>query len=130
MSIKYSIKIENFAEHHFIKKFKKKYKNEWEITWRGILEEFERLDSLFSTSIAETIIDSEKHQIVKTEFRIAKSNESRKSSGNRCIIGIDKEKKEVNILLVYNKNDLGKTGETAEWKRIIKENYKQYSYLF
>jgi hypothetical protein len=131
MSTRYLVKIEDFAERHFIERFKKEYKDAWEITWRGILEELERIDSLFLTSIAETIVNSDRYQIIKIEFRIAGCDASRKSSGNRCIVAIDKEKDQINILLVYNNHDLdNKLGEVAEFSKIIKENYKEYSHLF
>lgn len=130
MSTKYSVIVKHFAEHHFIKKFNKKYKRAWNITWRAIVEQFKRIDFLFNTSIAEIIIDSSNIQIVKTEFRIAGTKQSRKSSGNMCIIAIQKDVNIIYILLVYHKNDLGGGNKTARWKQIIKENYKQYKNLF
>ena len=130
MSTKYSVIVEHFAKHHFIKKFNKKYKKSWDITWQAIVEQFKRIDSLFDTSIAETIIDSSNIKIVKTEFRIAGTKQSRKSSGNRCIIAVQKDVSIVYVLLVYHKNDLNNGNETAQWKQIIKKNYKQYKDLF
>jgi hypothetical protein len=130
MSTKHSVIVEYFAERHFIKKFKKKYKKAWDITWRAINEELKRIDSLFETSIAGVIIDSENIKIVKTEFRVAGTKQSRKSSGNRCIVAVQKDINMVYVLLVYHKNDLGVGNETIKWKQIIKENYEQYKGLF
>ena len=130
MFIKYSVKIEQFAESHYIEKFQRKYKNAWAVTWKGIQEELMRIDSLLSTSIAEIIIERENYKIIKTEFRIAGTKESRKASGNRCIVLLNQDKEEIVILLVYNKNDLRDKNETAQWRKIIKENYKDYSNLF
>ena len=129
MSIKTSVTTERFAERHFIKGFKKKYKKSWDITWRAVIEEFKRIDFLLETSIAETIINSGNIKIVKTEFRIAMTKQSRKSSGNRCIIAVQKNINMVYVLLVYHKNDLGNGKETAKWKQIIKKNYNQYKDL-
>ncbi len=130
MFIRYTVATEHFAERHFIKNFKKKYKTAWDITWRAMIEEFKRTDALFDTSIVETIIDVDNIKIVKTEFRIAGSKKSRKSSGNRCIVAVHRDTRMVYVLLVYHKNDLGGSNETARWKQIIKENYNQYRDLF
>lgn len=129
MSINYSVKIEDFAERHYIKNFSKKYKGAWDVTWRAIIEEFKRAESLFKTSIAETIINAGNIKIIKTEFRVAGTKESRKSSGNRCIAAIHNDKRIVCVLLVYHKNDIGDRNETARWKQIIKDNYLQYRNL-
>ena len=130
MSFRYSVEVECFSERHFIKKFQKKYKNAWNITWRAIVEEFKRVDSLLDTSIAETIVRNNNIKIIKTEFRIAGTKQSRKSSGNRCIVAVHQDTKIVHVLLVFHKPDLGKGNETAKWKQVIKENYKQYKDLF
>ena len=130
MSIKYSVIVERFAERHFIKNFKKKYKKTWDITWQAIKEELKRVNSLFETSIAEIITDTGDIKIVKTEFRVVGTKQSRKGSGNRCIIAIHKDINMVYVLLVYHKNDLGDGNETRKYKQIIKENYNQYKNLF
>ena len=130
MSTKYSVMVEHFAERHFIKNFKKKYKKAWDITWQAVNEELKRIDSLFETSIAEIIIDNENIKIVKTQFRVAGTKQSRKSSGNRYIIAVQKDISMVYVLLVYHKNDLGNGSETIKWKQVIKNNYEQYKGLF
>ena len=131
MSFKYSVEVECFAERHFIKKFQKKYKNAWDVTWRAIVEEFKSIDSLLDSSIAETIVENDNRRIIKTEFRIAKTQQSRHGSGNRCIIAVHRDTQVVYVLLVYHKNDLtGKGNETEKWKRIIRKNYRQYKDLF
>ena len=130
MSTKHSVMVEHFAERHFIKNFKKKYKKAWDITWQAINEELKRIDSLFETSIAEIIIDNKNIKIVKTEFRVAGTKQSRKSSGNRCIVAVQKDINMVYVLLVYHKNDLGGGNETTKWKQMIKNNYEKYKGLF
>ncbi len=129
MSTNYSVEIESFAERHFIKNFKKKYKNAWEVTRRAITEELKRLDLLLKTSIAQTIIKSEKVDIIKIEFKIAGTSKSRKASGNRCIVAVHKDTRSVYALLVYHKNDLKKGKETACFKQMIKDNYDKYKEL-
>jgi hypothetical protein len=100
------------------------------MTWRAVVEEFKRVDSLFDASIAEKICDCGNIAIAKTEFRVAGTKESRKSSGNRCIVAIHKDTCTVHVLLVYHKTDLGDGNETARWKQCIKDNYSQYCNLF
>jgi len=129
MSIKYSVNIEKYAERHFIKKFEKKYHRAWDITIDTLIREFQSFDILIDKSIAETITETPNIKICKVEFKIAGTNKSRKSSGNRCIVAVHKDVSLVNVLLVYHKNDLGDGNETAKWKQIVKNNYPNYCEL-
>ncbi|MEO8637766.1 MAG: hypothetical protein ABI430_02600 [Candidatus Taylorbacteria bacterium] len=126
----FSVQIESFARRHFIKSFQKKYKSKWDFTLIYIIEELARLDNFLKTDRAETIIDAGDIKIVKTKFRVAGTNESAKASGNRCIVAWCISKQSVSILLVYGKTDLSGKNETANWKALIKDNYKEYSSLF
>ncbi|KKU81693.1 MAG: hypothetical protein UY07_C0011G0013 [Parcubacteria group bacterium GW2011_GWA1_47_8] len=127
--MEYEVIFEPFAERYFIKTFAKKYQGAWERTLKGLLLEFTFVDLLFNKSIAETIIDSEDIKICKTEFKIAGTQISRHASGDRCIIAVHKKAKKVCVLLVYHKNDLGGGNETANWKRVVRENYPAYARL-
>ena len=123
----YSVKIEDFAERHFIKSFQRKYKIHWDITLRAITAELERIDMLLKTDRAETMCDVDGVKIVKTKFKVVKTKESAKTSGNRCIVAWHSDKQFVCILLVYGKTDLSPKNETAQWTKLVKENYPQYS---
>ena len=123
----YEVIFEHFTERHFIKTFAKKYKGAWNNTLKGLIVEFSFFDLLFLKNTAETIIDSGDIKICKTEFKISGTQESRHNSGNRCIVAIHKNINRVCVLLVYNKNDLSGGNETANWKRVTKENYPDYS---
>ena len=91
MFTNYVVVIEQYAERHFISTFKKKYKGAWDVTWVGMHEEFKRINTLIGrTNIAETITEAGDIKICKTEFRVHGKQESRHSSGNRCIIAIHK----------------------------------------
>jgi len=128
MSINYVVSIEQYTERHFISSFKKKYKGAWDLTWIGMREEFKRIDALIGeTSIVETITQSGDIRICKTEFRVHGTQESRHSSGNRCIVAVHKNTSTVHVLLVYGKTDLGGGNETSNWKALVKENYPEYS---
>ena len=118
-----TVTIETFAERHFIKSFQKKYKQHWEITLRAIVAELERLDNFLQTDKAETIISTQNIKIIKTRFKIAGSNESAKTSGNRCIVSVDTNSLKVSVLLVYSKTDITLSNETNWWKSMIKDEY-------
>ena len=102
----YSVQIESFAERHFIKSFKKKYQNNWDMTRQSIILELERIDNFINTDKAETIYNKNNLKIVKTKFRIVGTKESATSSGNRCIVSVNENNRTVSILLVYGKTDL------------------------
>jgi hypothetical protein len=126
---KYEVVFEAFAERHFIKAFARKYKGSWDTTRLFLAEEYRFFDALFKKSIAETICVSGDNdvRICKTEFKIAGTEESRHSSGNRCIVAVHKNMRKVCVLLVYNKTDLRSSNETACWKALVKENYSEYA---
>jgi hypothetical protein len=126
----YSVQIERFAESHFIKSFEKKHKTHWDVTLRAITLGLERIDTLLLTDRADTICDVDGIKIIKTKFRVDGTKESAKMSGNRCIVAWHKEKQFVSILLVYGKTDLSGHNETAEWQKIVKDNYPEYKHLF
>ena len=130
MQNNYLVKIEQFAERHFIKSFEKKYKAHWDVTLRAIIAELERIDTLVAIGRAETMCDKDGIKIVKTKFRIAGTKESAKSSGNRCIVAWYEERRFVAVLLVYGKTDLSGHSETADWQRMVRENYGEYEHLF
>lgn len=125
----YAVVVEPFAERHFIKSFAKKYKGAWIVTWKGLLEEFSNFDELFKTNIAETIVHAGDIKICKAEFRVHGTKESRHSSGNRCIVALHADTQVARILLVYSKNDVRGSNETATWKNMIRENYSDYQSL-
>ena len=130
MSTSYAVITEKYAERHFISKYKKKYKGAWDTTWTALVEEFNRIDTLLGvTNIVEIICESKEIQICKTEFRVAGTQYSRHASGNRCVIAIHKDTREVHILLVYYKEYLNGSNETAAWKALIKNEYLQYNGL-
>jgi len=129
MSINYEVKIEKYANRHYIKNFEKKYKNSWYITLEALKRELMSFDILLLKSIAEIIINTDEIKICKVEFKIAGTDKSRHGSGNRCIISVNHQKNLINILLVYHKSHLGSGNETAKWKQIIKENYPKYNNL-
>lgn len=128
MSTSYEVIIEPFADRHFIRTFAKKYKKAWDFTLSALVREFQSFNVILEKSIAEEITDRNADVVIcKTEFKISGTQKSRHGSGNRCIVAKHKNTNKICVLLVYNKNDLGGGNETANWKRVIKENYPDYS---
>ncbi len=129
MSISYTVKIEEFAQNHYIKFFSKKYKNFWDVTIKSIVLELEHFDEFLKTDHIDLISCCESITVFKSDFRVAGTKFSRKASGNRYIVSLDKNKNELRILLIYHKNNIGDKNETATWKKIIKDNYAGYNFL-
>lgn len=126
MSIKYTVKIEAFAESHYLKKIQKRYKKSFLVPWSAFLLMLQRFDLMLQRDSTNPIVNIDEHTtICKTEFKIM-PKESTKSSGNRCIVLQDREKQEIKILLVYHKGDVKGANETNWWKKVIKDSYKEY----
>ena len=123
----YTVSIEPFAERHYIKKFRKKYKKGWNQAEIAIQMRLEKFDTFLKEKGSAVVNEKQGVKICKTKFRIAGTKQSKSGSGNRCIVAVHTDTKEAKVLLVYNKTDLSGSGnETAQWKRIIKQNYPEY----
>jgi len=130
MSTNYEVEIETFAERYYIKTFAKKYKKAWDFTLSALIREFKSFDVILEKTIAEEISDKNLDVVIcKTEFKISGTQESRHSSGNRCIVAKYKKINKIRVLLVYHKNNLGGGNETSNWKKFIKNNYPEYKDL-
>jgi len=131
----YSVFIEDFADRHFISIFAKKYKGkQWEITLKAIKEMLSRYDNFVNANISTSskidfICSCNGYSIIKLDFKIAGSNISAKSSGNRVVAAVDIVKKIIKILLVYSKNDIGPPNETAKWKNMVTDFYPEFNEL-
>lgn len=118
-----------YAKNHFLKDFEKKYPGiQWEATNKSIQYDLSRL-RMPNNDIQQTQqVDELKHKcecwLIKYDFRVAKTTESPKTSGNRCIVFIDNDKDFCQILLIYNKNHLPKNkDETVYIYDVMKQEY-------
>lgn len=127
--MRHGVIFEPFSERHFVRSFAKKYRGAWDKTRNSLVLEFTFMPLLFDKNIAETITDVDGIKICKTEFKIAGTQESRRSSGNRCIVAVHSDSAEVHVLLVYCKTDVRGSRETDWWKMLIRDNYPQYRNL-
>jgi hypothetical protein len=126
----YRVTFEPFTERHYVKKFQKEYKDKWLITERAIIAVCERIDNMLQYNRADLISISGYYKLVKLDFAVAGTNTSPKSSGNRCILLVEEDTREVKILLVYSKNEISPPNETQKWKSVIKGEYKENGKLF
>jgi len=126
----------DYAVSHFLKKFAKKYKGkQWEFTLESIIQDLSRLGLENNKTQLSSQIDELKYSnnkwLAKYDFRIAGTNQSTKDSGNRAIIHIDLDTKLIEILMIYNKNDLPKnTNETDYILKVINKEYPSISNIF
>ncbi len=120
----YVVEIEKFAQKHYIKKFRKKFKKAWKVTEIAIIQEAERIDRLVGlTDRAETVARADGYCLIKLYFSVAGTKKSAKGSGNRAIILVDNSSYKCQILLVYSKNEICSPNETQKWMKVIKSNY-------
>mgnify|MGYP001611645835 CR=1 FL=1 len=126
----YAVVIEVFTERHFIKGFSKKYKKAWDVTIRALVEEVQRAEALIGrNSYMETIVNVDCVRIIKMEFRVAGTHESRRMSGNCCIVALHSDTKTAFILLVYCKTDVRGSRETDWWREMVRDTYPRYKHL-
>jgi hypothetical protein len=126
----YRVKFEPFTERHYVKKFRKNYKDKWLATERTIIAVCERIDNMLQYNRADLISTSGCHKLVKLDFSVEGTRISPKTSGNRCILLVNEDTREVKILLVYSKNEISPPYETQKWMNIIKGEYGEIAKLF
>lgn len=130
MSPNYSCEWMPFAERYYAKAFAKKYKNGWLETRNNIDEVCRRIDNMLDFKRADLIYSVRCYKLVKLDFSIAGTHISPKKSGNRCLLFVDEERRHVQILMAYSKNDISPPNETVKWKRIIKTEYRDIAGIF
>lgn len=119
---KYSVVFDEYAEKFYIKDFAKKHKAHWDVTRLSISETLERIAKLSGTSVIDMVCPTDKDTfLVKFDFKVAKTNVSPKTSGNRCILEVCNNKLEVRVLLVYCKDHIDRKDkqETLWWKEHV-----------
>ena len=128
--LRYDVEFEPFTERHYVKKFRKAYKEKWPPTKLAINDACERIDNMLLYSRADCISTSGEYQLVKLDFAVEGTQASPRSSGNRCILHVDNGTRLVRVLLVYSKNEISEPNETQKWKDIIKNEYRKVAEIF
>lgn len=135
-SVLFNVTYKEYAKSHFLKEFEKKYKGkQWEKTESSIFEDLKRLRVENNTTQQSSQIDQLKHKdqywLFKYDFRIAGTNQSTKSSGNRIVGFIDYNENKLEILLIYNKTNLPKNKKETQYiEDTLAENYQEIIALF
>jgi hypothetical protein len=126
----YKIAVTEFAESHYIKTFRKKYKTTWGRTLESIKNICKHIDNVLEYSRADLICYKDTYKIVKLDFAIFGTKISPKKSGNRCILLVDEQLKKVEVLLVYSKNDVQGHNETQWWRKLVLSKYPHVKTIF
>lgn len=127
----FKVRFSFYANRHFCKDFLKKYKTKkWLETRRTIVEALQRAFMVQQTSLIDNLKFSRLEGIFKLDFKVAGTDFSPKTSGNRVIFYLSNEKATIEILLVYAKGHLRKgQGETQWIFDQIKGNFPEYRHL-
>jgi len=128
--LNFNVEFEAYTKRHYIKTFRKKYKESWPPTEIAIIDACARIDNMLLYNRADCISVLENYQLVKLDFSVEGTHISPKASGNRCILFVDSVARLVRILLVYSKNQISEPNETQKWKNIIKHEYKEIAKIF
>jgi len=126
----YTITVWEYAKNHYIKPFKKKYKNVWDKTYITIESLLSHIEVFSKTSKVNKIHICDSWYIAKCEFNIEWIRISTKASWNRLIIYVNEITNEISILLVYAKTNIKWNNETSWWEKEIKNNYKEIYQIF
>lgn len=116
----FSVTYTKYSQRHYLKDFKKNYKGkQWDFTEKSIMQDLSRLrmennTTQFSAQIDELKYDNGEY-LAKYDFKIAQTNESTKSSGNRCVIYINDKKSIIKILIIYGKTNLPKNKDETKY---------------
>ena len=118
---RFGVRFSAYAEQHFLKKFRKKYKGKiWEVTEMSIISDLARIsNSLQSSQQVDELWSDGKKWLFKYDFAVAKSGKSPKKSGNRCVCLLDTDKREIQILAIYAKDDLPKNMGETQWAKSV-----------
>ena len=128
----FTVTFSDYAKKHFLKRFEKDYKGrQWEITVESIFQDLARIKTsnsdLQKTQQVDELWQKDDYWIFKYDFRVAKTKESTKSSGNRCVAFLDNASNRIIILIIYGKGDLPKNiGEHAFVERILEKEFSDF----
>ena len=126
-NVQYNVEISEYAEKHYIKDFVKNYKSHWDLTLESITESLERIYYLNEKKHASLDIikfsDDRSLGVVKFDFKVFKTNESSKTSGNRIIAIVNNNTNTIELCLVYSKNNVAGNKETNWWIGHIENNF-------
>lgn len=128
---KYSVNFSDFCKNHYLKTFAKKYKEKaWIVTEEAIIASLELICNLTETGKLDHIKTCSYYSIYKFDFAVAGTKTSAKSSGNRIVLVANHELCEIEILIIYSKNEISSPNETQKWLKIVREHFPEYESIF
>lgn len=116
----FSITYTSFSLRHYLKDFKKNYKGkQWDYTEKSIMQDLMRLrmennTTQFSSQIDELKFNNGEY-LAKYDFKIALTNESPKTSGNRCVLYINNQTNIIKVLMIYGKTNHPKNKDETKF---------------
>ena len=88
-------------------------------------------NKLETTQQVDELLYKDSRWIFKYDFAVAQTRKSAKSSGNRCVVFLDSNCNEAEILVIYHKDDLPKNmGEQAWIKSTLINTFSDKMLLF
>lgn len=122
--IPFGVEYTDYAKKHYLKRFIKSCPGtQWEYTEEAIFRDLSSISysaqDLQQSQQVDELWHKDSFWIFKYDFKIAGKHESTKGSGNRCIVFLDNDKKLLEILMIYNKNDLPKSPDETHYIKSI-----------
>jgi ABC-type proline/glycine betaine transport system substrate-binding protein len=129
MPAPYSVIFATYTERYYLKDVKKKYSKRVQKNMEEAIEGIMRNpEEAISRKIIKTITDQDEMIIGKFDIAIPGQNIGTRS-GWRGIVALNNEKKTARVLLVYSKDHVKGTHETAWWQSVIKDRYPELADL-
>ena len=126
----FNVEFSTYAENHYCRDFIKKYSaKQWLETKKTIVATLERSFKFQGTKLIDNLRFSQVDEagIFKLDFRVAGTNFSPKTSGNRTIFSLCNKTSCIKILLVYGKNHCDKKRTETQWIfEHVKLNFPEY----
>lgn len=128
--LSFRVEFSLYAETHFCRDFYKKYKGkQWVETKKTIVDTLQRAFLVQQTSLIDVLKYSQEDNIgiFKFDFKVAGTDVSPKTSGNRAIFSLCNKTGNIKILLVYGKNHCDKKSTENQWIiEQVKHNFPDY----
>lgn len=128
--IPFQVAFSTYSEAHFCRDFYKKYSaKQWIETKTTIIDTLQRSFFVQQTSLIDVLRFSQEDEIgiLKFDFKVAGTNQSPKTSGNRVIFSICNKTGVIKVLLVYAKSHCDKKGTETQWIfGHIRANFPEY----
>jgi hypothetical protein len=126
----FRVKFSPYSDRHYCKDFLKKHTTkQWLETKKTIIVTLERSFAFQNTDLIDLLKFSQEDGIgiFKLDFRVAGTNVSPKSSGNRAVFSLCNNTGNIKVLLVYSKIHCDKRHSETQWiLGHVKCNFPEY----